>query len=250
VWQDLVAELDRWSHAGEVATLWWRDDDAVAPTRELELLLQHARTVPLAMAVMPGLSTAALVDRLRVVPAAVVLQHGWTHTNHATARKSEYPSSRTAEDVSAEIQAGRRVLLEQFGARALPVFAPPWHHIDDVFLPILARHGLSHISRDGPRTGPFAVDGLRQVNTHASSLTWPLRDSSRDEERCVSEIVQHLSGRRTGRYDPREPTGFLTHHLAQPEGSYEWIARLTELTLQHPAARWLAGPDVFGCDGP
>ena len=32
-WPDLTAELDRWGEAGRTATLWWRDDDATAPSR-------------------------------------------------------------------------------------------------------------------------------------------------------------------------------------------------------------------------
>ena len=42
-WPDLIAELDRWEEAGQVATLWWRDDDAVAPTARLDRLLSIAR---------------------------------------------------------------------------------------------------------------------------------------------------------------------------------------------------------------
>jgi hypothetical protein len=39
-WPDLVAELDRWGETGHVASLWWRDDDAVAPTPVLTALLK------------------------------------------------------------------------------------------------------------------------------------------------------------------------------------------------------------------
>src|SRR5438067_1425761 len=53
-WPDLVAELDRWGETGHVASLWWRDDDAVAPTPELIALLQVAGAAPVALSVIPA----------------------------------------------------------------------------------------------------------------------------------------------------------------------------------------------------
>ena len=53
-WPDLMAEFDCWEEAGKVATLWWRDDDAVAPTARLGRLLSTAPGVPLALAVIPA----------------------------------------------------------------------------------------------------------------------------------------------------------------------------------------------------
>ena len=38
-WDRLEREIDAWAAAGREATLWWRDDDAVAATAELERLL-------------------------------------------------------------------------------------------------------------------------------------------------------------------------------------------------------------------
>ena len=53
-WPDLMAEFDRWEEAGKVATLWWRDDDAVAPTARLGRLLSIASGVPISLAVIPA----------------------------------------------------------------------------------------------------------------------------------------------------------------------------------------------------
>src|SRR5690348_9103787 len=53
-WSDLADELDCWQAAGRTATLWWRDDDAVAPGARLERMLSIAGGVPVALAVIPG----------------------------------------------------------------------------------------------------------------------------------------------------------------------------------------------------
>jgi hypothetical protein len=37
-WATLQRELDRWAESGKTATFWWRDDDAVEETPQLQTL--------------------------------------------------------------------------------------------------------------------------------------------------------------------------------------------------------------------
>ncbi len=247
LWRGLTEELDRWSDADRCATFWWRDDDAVAPTPELEALLRCAQTVPVALSVIPCVSTRELAARLRGLSSVVVLQHGWDHTNHANAGKSEYPPCRSAAEVAWELKTGAAVLAERFGAQTLRVFVPPWHSFDDRFLAVLPLNGISHLSRKGPRSRVLAAPGLRQVNVHVAPVRWTAQPSftEADGDDCLLTIIDHLAGRRTSRYDPLEPTGLLTHHLVQNGRSYGWMSRLISVTSQHPAGRWLAARDVF-----
>ena len=107
-WPDLVAELDRWGDDGRVATLWWRDDDAVMATTQLDSLLRLAGDVPVALAVIPALARPELAVAVHGTPGVSLLQHGWSHTNRAAyGKKSEYPEGRSAPVVAAEIGAGR-----------------------------------------------------------------------------------------------------------------------------------------------
>src|SRR5258708_21147363 len=107
-WDDLVVELDRWEEAGLAAPLWWRDDDAVAPTVALDRLLTVADGVPLALAVIPADVTAELVRALDLFPRVAVLHHGWRHANRAVSgKKSEYPAERHPVDVAPEPDEGR-----------------------------------------------------------------------------------------------------------------------------------------------
>jgi hypothetical protein len=128
------------------------------------------------------------------------------------------------------------------------VFVPPFHGFDDRFLPLLPRNRIPFISRKGPRSSRFAAKSLRQVNTHVSPIRWTAPSTFGDDAQYLSEIVDHLSGRRTGRYDPSEPTGLLTHHLWQHEAADKFVSRLISVTSQHPAVKWLHGSEVFFSD--
>src|ERR1700719_1993990 len=93
-WSDLEDELDRWGLAGCAADLWWRDDDAVTLTPQLEELLELADEVPIAMAVIPALARPELATALYGLARVAVLQHGWQHRNQAKdGKKSEYPKA-------------------------------------------------------------------------------------------------------------------------------------------------------------
>src|SRR5205085_3367391 len=117
-WTDLTDEFDRWQAAGRVAGLWWRDDDAIAATPQLDLLLELAENVPVALAVIPGLAEPSLPAALEKKPDIAVLQHGWRHTNHAVAgKKSEFPAHRKPSEVSADLAAGAARLRALFGSR-------------------------------------------------------------------------------------------------------------------------------------
>ncbi len=242
-WRELSEELDRWD-AG-AATFWWRDDDACDATRKLDILLRHAVTIPLALAVIPGLATRGLVERLAEHASVVVLQHGWLHTNHAPPGRNEYPASRALDEVSQELADGRLRLAELFGSQAMPVFAPPWHGFDACFLPLLRRNGLIAISRKGPRPGVFAAEKLGQVNAHVSPIKWSIPPSFEEDEFYIEQIIDHLRGRRLGRYDTAEPTGLLTHHLLQDDKSYEFITRFAKVIAEHPAAVWMDARNIF-----
>ena len=128
-WHDLVEELDAWTDAGRTATFWWRDDDAQVPTEPLGRMVALAEswTVPLALAVIPAGVTPELAVFLKPCSFVSILQHGWSHANHAvpSAKKCELGADRPIEAVLAELAEGKDVLKRLFGPRALPVLVPP-----------------------------------------------------------------------------------------------------------------------------
>ena len=80
-WSDLRTELAEWQARGLRLPVWWRDDDAVAPTPALSRLTKlSARTsMPVHLAVVPRPATpdlaAFVADNAPLIPVV----HGWAH---------------------------------------------------------------------------------------------------------------------------------------------------------------------------
>ena len=126
--------LDPLAEAGQSIDVWWRDDDAIAPSPALDDLLEAANrhSLPLALAVIPEPAVPALGDRLGTEgDTIVVFQHGFAHRNHAPKgeKAAELGAHRPPAAVMAELGRGRVKLEDLFGARFLPVLTPPWNRI-------------------------------------------------------------------------------------------------------------------------
>jgi len=239
-WPDLVDELDHWAAVERVATLWWRDDDAVTATVELAALLRLADGIPLALAVIPAPAGSELLAALRGAPQVAVLQHGWRHANYApSGKKSEYPAGRMAAAVAAEISAGRCRLAALFGACALPVLVPPWNRIADEFLPLLLAAGIRAVSMIAAPVAALPC-GLRALDVHLDLVAWREGRGFIGTAAALGRLVGHLRAARFGAAGAMQPVGILTHHLIQDEATAAFLRRLGALTRGHPGARWAA----------
>jgi hypothetical protein len=247
-WSDLAHELDRWVQEGRIATLWWRDDDASAPSGRLGSLLAIAGRIPLALAVIPALAGRALAAQLdRTDHSRVrILQHGWRHFDHsADGKKSEFPPSRSTVEIASDLAEGRARLSGLFGAGALPVLVPPWNRFAEGLLPLLACAGITAISRVKPRALAWPAADVFAANVHVDLVAWRGNRGFVGETAALSGLTGHLRARRRGTVDPVEPTGILTHHLIQDAATEIFLVRLFQLTCGHPAARWLDASEVF-----
>jgi len=251
-WSNLISEFDQWGEAGRVATLWWRDDDAVTASCRLDRLVSIAGDVPISLAVIPALADARLAawiahpPRSRQATRLSVLQHGWCHTNHVVdGKKNEFPSVRSCRTVEYDLTAGRARLAALFGTRALPVLVPPWNRFASCFLPLLPACGLGGISCVKPRRTPWAAPGIIEVNVHIDLVAWAGDRGFIGQEAALGGVVRHLQARRLGEGDNDEPTGILTHHLVQDEATDAFLRRLVTITEEHPAARWLDAAEIF-----
>ncbi|MGD9615574.1 MAG: polysaccharide deacetylase family protein [Alphaproteobacteria bacterium] len=243
-WPELMAEFDRWSEAGRVARLWWRDDDAAAATPELVDLLRIAGRTPLALAVIPAFATADLAALLHDAPAVAVLQHGWRHANRAIeGRKSEYPSGLPAAILAAELNQGRDRLIALFGTRALPVFVPPWNRIAPELLPTLAESGIAALStiasekKPAPPAGRPA--GLGLIDVHIDLTDW--KDGCRfiGTAAALGALVFRLRRIRLGKLASDRAIGILTHHMVMDRETAAFLAALIKSVAGHRAARWV-----------
>lgn len=244
-WEQLDDELERWHAAGSRATFWWRDDDAVDATPQLDRLLRSAESIPIALAVIPAKARATLAERIAGCAMIAVLQHGWSHTSHH-GDHDEFPANRPFDDVSRELAQGRSTLAQLFGRQSLPIFVPPWHAFDPLFLPLLGANELVGLSRKGPRPARSTGEGVVLANAHVSPIVWSTPAGFANDDTYLAQIVDHLEGRRTGRYDRSEPTGLLTHHLDQTAESFHFIDRFAGVVCHHPGAMWCSAEQIFG----
>jgi hypothetical protein len=252
-WEALDRELDAWAASGRRATLWWRDDDAVAPGPALDRLLGIAaqRRIPLALAVIPVPATPALAARLAAAgPDVAVLQHGFAHRSHAGAgeKKAELGAQRPDEEVLDELRRGGALLRALFeGGRVaiLPVLVPPWNRIAPPVVAGLRAAGFAGLSTYGPRAARGAAPGVLQVNTHADIVDWRGTRGFVGEAAALGLIAGHLAARREGSADAEEPTGIMTHHLVHDDACWSFLTALTARLAAHPGAVWLDAPTIF-----
>lgn len=252
-WHALDEELARWVDLGRLATLWWRDDDAIDATPALDRLLaiRARHDVGLALAVIPERATGALGARLMAEPMMVALQHGYAHQNHASPgeKKMELGPHRPAMLVLGEIGTGWLAMERLFADRALPVMVPPWNRIAPALVPTLPEIGLRGLSTFGPRRRVEPVRGLRQVNTHVDPIDWRGSRGFVGEDGVVASLTRCLAIRRLAGVESAvgdEPTGLLTHHLVHDAATWAFTDRLIGRLRAHSGVCILAPQEVFG----
>jgi hypothetical protein len=228
-----------------------RDDER--PTPALDSLLQVAGDagVPLALAAIPAGATRALAELLGDREAAV-LQHGYAHRNHAPpgAKKEELGTHRPSPHILGELAMGHQRLGELFGRQALAVLVPPWNRIAPHLVPMLPEISYRGLSAYGPRGRARPIAGLHQANTHIDIIDWAGRRGFIGAPAALGLAAAHLRARRLGEVDADEPTGLLTHHLAQDSESWRFLADFVRAVADSPGARWIAAREVFGFSPP
>ncbi len=241
-WQRLEHELDRWQDAGCEASFWWRDDDTIAPTAALDRLadLGAAHRVPISIAVIPADMRPGLAEWLQSRPLITVLQHGYTHQNHARPgqRKLELGGDLDANQASDNLMRGLRRLQDEVGTHFCPVLVPPWNRVDAGLIEVLPAIGFCGISTTRARLEANPAPGLLQVNTHLDPVHWRHDGGFIGIYPALAQLVQHLGARRLGYRDADEPTGILTHHLVQNESVWRFCDDLLRFLNAHPAAAW------------
>lgn len=248
-WPMLQHELDLWADAGLKASFWWRDDDAVAATQQIETLDQLSQVfeVPVSIAVIPARLDASLPKFLQGRDNFTVLQHGYSHTSHAAkgVKKIELGGERSLNSITAELSAGHQILTEAFPNHFVPVLVPPWNRIESETYNRLQEVGLIGISTVRAREKSHAVPGVIQINTHLDPISWRHGRGFIGTQIAIALLHQHLYLRRTADRCRDEPTGLLTHHLDQNDVVWRFCRSLFKHLNQHPAVHWLSARQIW-----
>ena len=241
----LVNELDRWGEAARVARFWWRDDDAVAATPQLDALLRLVGDVPVGLAVIPALVELSLADALQTRPYVAVLQHGWSHTNHQPAgKKSEFPPSRNPAEVAAELRAGADRLRALFGTRFVPILAPPWNRFAPEFLPLLAPSGVLALSTMAHSRTVRGESELARIDAHLDPVAWRADRHFIGTKPALDLLLGHLRAQRLRGTEPSAAIGILTHHLVMDGATAAFLGQMIATLAAHSAARWVTAGEL------
>jgi hypothetical protein len=248
-WDWLRRELDRWGESGRCADFWWRDDDAIDSSAQLDRLLQLStlHNAPLALAVIPGELESSLVTELQNHPQVAVLQHGYRHQNHAGAgqRKLELGGIRSVDDTLSDLKRGQQILQQQFNASFATVLVPPWNRIDTPVVQALPSLGYRGLSAMRVRRNASPAPGLLQVNSHLDPINWRHKGGFVGLYPAIALLIQHLVAKRCGYRDMDEPTGILSHHLVQNESVWRFLDELLALLTAHPAVEWIDARSIW-----
>ncbi|KAB0269746.1 glycosyltransferase [Microvirga brassicacearum] len=219
-WSPLDTAIDRSRDRCHEPVMWWRDDDAVRETPQLDRLLQLANRYKagLAVAAVPRRVEPSLERALRDEERVSILVHGYTHANHAPTgkKKAEFDAERDLDAMEAEVRTGLRDLGRVFGDRLLRVLVPPWNRIPPALLPRLAGAGYVGLSTFRDRPAPQPAPGLVQINTHIDPIEWHGTRSLGNVPALVAALAGAID-RRASPVGDGEPIGLLTHHLVHDE---------------------------------
>lgn len=218
----LCRELDWFAERGVSVPVWWRDDDAVAPSAALDRLIgiANAHGCEVALAVIPQGATQALAERIAGEPFVSVLQHGFCHQNHQDRARgekaAEFGRARDPDEAITEITQGRARLAELFGDRFVPVMVPPWNRIATAITARLGEAGLVGVST----FTQFHPRDRVHVQTHVDMIKWKKDRRFIGWPQAGLRFDYQLARRRT---NPDEPLGLLSHHLAQDDASFAFL---------------------------
>ena len=239
-WTPLWASLDRAGEQGRKIHVWWRDDDAVEVTLELNRLLALKETlaIPLTLAVIPENVRPGLASNLVGHTGLTVAVHGLGHRNHAPPgeRKQELGSHLSLEEIILKLATALIQFQAHFSGLALPMLVPPWNRIAPAVTGALPSLGFSALSTFGSSKNQESVPELWRINTHIDPIDWRGTGSILDPEVLIADLAAQVDTRASGGSD--EPLGLLTHHLVHDDDIWRWTSECLAHLARRSAVIW------------
>lgn len=241
-WFAVSSELRRWRRAGQAPVLWWRDDDARAPSAQLDRLLDLAarHATPLTLAVIPDGDVGALAARLEDRADVSVVQHGIDHQNRRTGPAAgEFPPEWRPIRVASQLRAGWARL--ELASQARRIFVPPWNDIHPDLARVLEDCGYAGWSAWGE---PPVAGKAPRVDAHLDLMRWRGGARFRGQRRFLSDLGAQLAARRRAG-DWSAPIGLLTHHLVHDAPAWEFLETFLDWSRARAGMTWAALPDLL-----
>ncbi len=128
-----------------------RDDDFTKKSVKFDQFCRSLRPdLNLILAVIPGKISITSTEAEELSRLAQIGMHGFMHFNHSISLdKSEYPSTRSLDNVLLELYLSKKIITDCFPIRNSIPFIPPWNLIDEKFIPTLKELNLEEIHAAG-----------------------------------------------------------------------------------------------------
>ncbi len=199
--------------------VFFRTDDVGEANEKFARLAQifANKKCPLVGAVIPTKISGEIQKLARTYSESLeFVCHGYQHLNRAIegSKKSEYPESRSPDEVESELELGFAFTSQAFKELFTPVFVPPWNRFDSKWVPLLTNPGFVAISAFGDETCSGKVKAL---NVHID-----LHSSKKPRATSIDEVIQQLLCSKS------EFTGIMLHHAIMNDDDFEFISRLID----------------------
>jgi hypothetical protein len=243
--QALDDELYVWSEMERRPRFWWRDDDAFHDSLNLQSLRKLLDAEFIFLAVVPGLLSTDLVRMIEPHAPVCVLQHGWTHTNHAALEQdpSEFPLYRPPDAIERELREGQAVLADAFPTVFRRAFVPPWHRCAEWILRDAVRLGFDGVSLQSPLFPLLKRGYPGETNIDIDLCDWTRNGAFIGEDRLAVLLVKALKLRREwNQLDT--PVGILSHHECLTSADFDSL-RVFLGRLRGHDVDWTAAQALF-----
>lgn len=236
MYENLRSAVEQWTCRNGALNIWFRDDDAVEPSRALDTLLALGARyeAPVLIATIPEHSTRALADALMDHPLAVPCIHGVSHTNHAPigTKKTELiegDAERDTDAVLAELRAGIEKLQGLYAERLAPILVPPWNRISNS---VAARLGelpvLKAVSGFGFDPLPTS---LAQMHTHVDIMNWKGGRVGHTPQASAAMVLSALTEAEARGVNA---IGILSHHLVHDANAWASLEMIMAVSNDLP----------------
>ncbi|MCB2054522.1 MAG: hypothetical protein KDE35_09805 [Geminicoccaceae bacterium] len=195
--------------------------------------------MPLALAVVPAWLTPEVRRALDACPRVAILQHGWSHADHAAPgqKKIELGGARDLPRILDDLARGKERLANELGVGHHAVLVPPWNRISTKVAAALPGLGFGGLSTFGAHDA--GIEGLVQHNATIDPIAWHKDRSFADTENLARMVREQLAGRAD------RPIGLLTHHLDMDEAAFRSCETVLEALRRHENTRWPTSRELF-----
>jgi peptidoglycan/xylan/chitin deacetylase (PgdA/CDA1 family) len=209
-----------------------RNDDVHSEENKLTQLIDIGlkRRVPISFGIIPARLATNVENILTSVkrshPELIEIhQHGWNHVNHETGRsQAEFGPARSFLQQREDLQRGRAILEQSFGAGLFPAFSPPWNRYTPDTIHAMSELGFQVLS-GGCNYFGGGGQGIQLYPVRLDLTNWD--DLGRPEP--IRAFLMYFLAQPK---NLRGTLGLLMHHRTMGPNAFEFLDLILQRLLE------------------